>query len=104
MTLSCFPNVAPKSPTFFCVRLFAAFNISFQLLLHSFLILLEQSVYPILFNSLSMLLMLVALAASFVLALLELHLILSSSFYICVLLLCISLSFKFLHVSFALRF
>ena len=41
--------------------------------------------------------------ASFVLALLELHLNLFSWLYICVLLLCISLYFQFLRVSFTLR-
>ena len=61
MTLSCSPNVHQKSPTFFSVRLSAAFKFSIQLLVHTFLILLEQSVNPILFNSLIILLILVAL-------------------------------------------
>ena len=52
MTFLYSPDVAPKSPNFFCVRLFATFNFSIQLLVHSFLILLEQSIYPVLFNSL----------------------------------------------------
>ena len=52
VTLFCSLNVAPKPPTFFCARLFAAFNFSIQLLVDSFLILLEQSVCHILFNSL----------------------------------------------------
>ena len=62
MTLFCSPNFPPKSPSFFCVRLFAAFSFSIQLLVHSFLILLEQSVYSILFNSLIIPLILVASA------------------------------------------
>ena len=56
VTLSCSPNVIPKSPTFLCVRLFASFKFSIQLSVHSFLILLEQSVNPILFNYLIILL------------------------------------------------
>ena len=51
VTFFCTTNVALKSPTFYCVRLFAAFSFSTQLLVHSFLILLKQSVNSILESS-----------------------------------------------------